>query len=141
MAGSNARDAAAPLTAPPPAKITKVCLIEERSPAFLEDYLTPTERRLAERSVVDRDLWANIIWSAKESVLKLRREGLRADPRSVCLHPADETPSAEWRRFTVDFSAGRQCFAGWWRREGSWVMTLATEPVQEAPIDVQAVPG
>jgi len=54
--------------------------VEPRSAGFIRDFLTPIERRFCEREDgARRDLRANLVWSAKESVLKAVRRGLTAD--------------------------------------------------------------
>jgi len=66
-------------------------LVEARSAAFVDDFFTPEEQRyVAGRpDPVARDLAANLIWSAKESALKVLTTGLRRDTRSVEVHPAE----------------------------------------------------
>jgi 4'-phosphopantetheinyl transferase len=54
-------------------------LVDPRSAAFVRDYFTA-----AERAFVGADpLAANLLWSAKESALKVLRTGLRRDTRTV----------------------------------------------------------
>ena len=52
-------------------------LVEPRSDAFVNDYLTQAEQRLAGAPGPLRDTAANLIWSAKESALKVLGTGLR----------------------------------------------------------------
>ena len=53
-------------------------LIEPRSAGFLADYFTADEQELVARaSPADRDRVVNLLWSAKESVLKALGVGLR----------------------------------------------------------------
>ena len=58
-------------------------LVEPRSDAFVRDYLTGPEADLVAAAGPARDVAANLIWSAKESALKVLRTGLRRDTRSV----------------------------------------------------------
>ena len=58
-------------------------IIEPRSDAFVRDYLTEPERRIIAAAGPGRDKAANLIWSAKESALKVLETGLRRDTRSV----------------------------------------------------------
>jgi 4'-phosphopantetheinyl transferase len=63
-------------------------IVEPRSAGFVRDFLTPAEQQLvataAESGGPDgRDAAANLVWSAKESALKVMRTGLRADTRTV----------------------------------------------------------
>ena len=109
-------------------------LIEPRSPAFVQDYFTDTERKLVEAAdEAGRPLLANLIWSAKESALKALREGLRMDPREVevSLGPKEENG---WRPLTVHRVLTGQVFHGWWRREGDFVLTVAAAPPPGPPL-------
>jgi 4'-phosphopantetheinyl transferase len=112
--------------------------VEPRSPAFLEDFLTAAERA---RVVGDPApaVRAAVVWTAKESALKARREGLRADTRSVEVGCDGTTaPEGEWRPVVVRASAG-ETFHGWWRRDGALVACVVADaafappPVSGAP--------
>ena len=72
-------------------------IVEPRSKGFVRDFLTPAEQALVE-SVPGPDGFdaaANLIWSAKESALKVLRTGLRADTRSVEVTIADPQAIAD----------------------------------------------
>ena len=101
-------------------------LIEPRSAAFLGDWLAPAEQELVARSR-DAALTANLIWTAKEAAAKVVREGLRLDVRSasVTIGDADADADAQdgWRPLGVSL-LGRE-IAGWWRRDGDFVLTVA----------------
>ncbi len=60
-------------------------LVEPRTDGFVRDYLTPAEQRYVDSAAdaTARSLAANLIWSAKESALKVLTTGLRRDTRSV----------------------------------------------------------
>jgi len=58
-------------------------LVESRSTLFVQDYFTDAERRVALTGESADPLLTNLIWSAKESALKVLRTGLRRDTRSV----------------------------------------------------------
>ena len=98
--------------------------IEPRSAPFINDYLTFEERRLVRLSN-NRDLYANLIWSAKESALKATGEGLTADPRDVEIRLLDRAAPG-WRRLT----AGP--FRGWWAQAGRFVRTIVSDQVESA---------
>ena len=104
-------------------------LIEPRSDAFVNDYFTPAEQKLIDR---DRLLHPTLLWSAKESALKALREGLRMDTREVEVSLGDGG-SGGWSPLTVRRLATGELFAGWWRREGDLVMTLAAAPTPGIP--------
>ncbi|NJP88731.1 4'-phosphopantetheinyl transferase superfamily protein [Nonomuraea sp. FMUSA5-5] len=118
-------------------------LVEPRSPAFVADYFTP-----AEREVIGADpLRANLLWSAKESALKVLRTGLRRDTRSVEVTLGCGPPSEGWTGLTVRAEEGRT-FHGWWRRFGGFLLTVAADrPVpppralEEPPALAGAVPS
>lgn len=60
-------------------------LIEARIPGFVGDFFTATEQRLIDSRPAgdERDMAANLVWSAKESALKVLRTGLRRDTRTL----------------------------------------------------------
>jgi 4'-phosphopantetheinyl transferase len=98
-------------------------LIEPRTAAFVADYFTPAEQRIVARSA-DRALAANLVWSAKESALKVTGDGLRRPTRSV---EVQVDPAATGRGFSplaVSLAEGGT-LTGWWRRLGPYVLTLA----------------
>ena len=63
---------------------------------------------------------ANLIWSAKESALKVLRTGLRQDTRSVEVE-VESRDEAGWQPLSVRAGAAR--FPGWWIRYGEFVLT------------------
>jgi 4'-phosphopantetheinyl transferase len=102
-------------------------LVEPRTPGFVRDFLTAAEQRLvASRSAAgERDATANLIWSAKESALKVLRSGLRRDTHGLEVTLA--TPGSDgWGALTVHAVEGK-VFPGWWRRDGRFVLTVAAE--------------
>lgn len=110
-------------------------LVEPRSDGFVADWLTPVEQRyVAAADGADaRALAANLIWSAKESALKVLGTGLRRDTRSVevRLEPGP-TPGDGWQPLTVHPVEGG-AFPGWWSRFGDFVLTMAGEHPSEPP--------
>jgi len=98
-------------------------VVEPRSEAFVRDYLTDRERRMVEAAGQARDLLANLVWSAKESALKVLGTGLRDDTRSVEVTVAETSP-AEFRWSPLEVrTAGGDTFPGWWRRSGPFLLT------------------
>jgi 4'-phosphopantetheinyl transferase len=106
-------------------------LVEPRSPAFVQDYLTPAEQALVLQAPDGdaRALLANLVWCGKESALKVLRTGLRRDTRSVeVVLPAGAAVDG-WAPMTVRSREGGS-FPGWWQRFGSFVLTVAaTQPL------------
>jgi 4'-phosphopantetheinyl transferase len=99
-------------------------LVEPRSDSFVRDYLTEPEQA-AVTAAGDPHLAANLFWSAKESALKVLETGLRRDTRTVEVTLGGD-PEAGWSPFTVRPVEGGT-FAGWWRRWGAFVLTVAAE--------------
>ena len=118
----------------PPAVGCDLELVEPRTPGFVRDFLTAAEQRLvASRPAGDeRDAAANLIWSAKESALKVLRTGLRRDTRTVEVTLA--APRGDgWGALTVRAVEGT-VFPGWWRREGRFLLTFAAEVAGPPPL-------
>jgi 4'-phosphopantetheinyl transferase len=98
-------------------------IVEPRSDAFVRDYLTPAEQRLVGAAGPARDMAANLVWSAKESALKVLGTGLRRDTRSVEVAVAElSPPERTWSALRVRTAEG-EVFPGWWRRSGSFLVT------------------
>ena len=123
-------------------------LVEPRSAGFVQDFFTEAEQRFvaradgperagaeqagAEQADQDRDVAANLIWSAKESTLKVLRTGLRRDTRSV--EVAVGAPAAGgWGRLSVRSTEGGR-FAGWWRHDGRFVLTVVSTADTPPPV-------
>ena len=120
-------------------------IVEPRSDAFVRDYLTQAEQRLVGAAGPARDAAANLIWSAKESALKVLGTGLRRDTRSVEV-AVDELspPERTWSALRVRTAEG-EVFPGWWRRSGTFLVTACwpnggPPPAaleEQSPIDTQ----
>jgi 4'-phosphopantetheinyl transferase len=116
-------------------------LVEPRSAGFVEDWFTPAERDRVHGapSGDGRDLLANLVWSAKESALKVLQTGLRRDTRSVEVDVVDERGERDWARLVVRAAEG-PAFPGWWRRYGAFVLTMAAEVETGPPIGYEEPP-
>ena len=109
-------------------------LVEPRSDAFVADYLTPSEQDLIAAEPDQRDLLANLIWSAKESALKLLRTGLRRDTRSVEVGLTPHNRAGDdWTGLYVDTAEGFT-FTGAWRRHGAFVLTYVSATITVWPV-------
>jgi 4'-phosphopantetheinyl transferase len=100
-------------------------LVEPRAGAFAGEWFGPRERALlAAAPPGDHDLLVTVLWSAKESALKVGRCGLRGDPRSVevSLGAGD---TAGWCPFAVRDRERGVDLGGWWRRLDGLVLTVA----------------
>lgn len=110
-------------------------LVEPRSEAFVADFLTARERAAVHAAGGDQDAVANLLWSAKESVLKVLRTGLRRDTRSVEVVLQPGAPG-EWAPLTGRLSEGGE-FPGWWLRQGAFVLTVAGERPLPPPLALE----
>ena len=108
-------------------------LVEPRSAGFRRDYLTPAEQRRVEASG-DVPLFANLVWSAKESALKVLRTGLRRDTRSVEVTLEDGADGG-WAPLVVQDLEG-DAFPGWWLRSGSFVLTIVAQRQTPPPVSL-----
>lgn len=110
--------------------------VETRIDAFVADFFTQQEAETVGQCAAadERHAATTLIWSAKESALKLLRVGLTADTRSVeVLIERGEVPDSEWRRMRVTTVDGR-AFPGWWLRSGAWMRTIVTDLYSCSPI-------
>jgi 4'-phosphopantetheinyl transferase len=115
--------------------------VEPRSAEFVRTFFTDEEQRfVAGAPPPERDLRANLVWCAKEAVLKALGLGLSvdtleltclpspdgADPLEWQLEPAD----AGWRRFVATCGAriapARGTIRGIWRSFGGFAAALAS---------------
>jgi 4'-phosphopantetheinyl transferase len=112
-------------------------IVEPRSDAFVRDYLTDRERRMVEAAGPARDLLANLVWSAKESALKVLGTGLRDDTRSVEVTVAEASPAElRWSPLEVRTASGA-LFPGWWRRSGPFLLTACWPGGGPAPAGLE----
>ena len=131
-------------------------LVEPRSPGFVQDYLTEREQATIAASS-DADLLANLLWSAKESALKVLETGLRRDTRSVEVSLGADGDGADgssvakgsggWHPLEVRPVEGG-VFPGWWQRWGAFLLTVVSsaptgppEPVEPRAQLAAAVPS
>ena len=110
-------------------------VVEPRSALFVRDWFTASEQRWVD-DLDDHDLAANLVWSAKESALKVLRTGLRRDTRSVevTLSGADTTGGV-WTALAVTTEEG-DAFPGWWRRFGEFVLTVVAAASIDPPVPI-----
>ena len=108
--------------------------IEPRSPAFMREWLSPTERELlGGLNEGRREIAANLFWTAKEAASKARRGGLRLNLRRARAEPsALEQPPGSWAPLRVAWEGG-SFEEGWWRWEPGWVMSVLSDPASGEP--------
>lgn len=112
--------------------------VEPRSEAFVQDCFVPAEIELVQLAPPEeRPLYANLIWSAKESALKALKTGLRADTRSLEVNLLDTAPE-DWGRLEAVRLGTGEVFRGWWRREEGWVLTVVADPAPARPGNLTA---
>jgi 4'-phosphopantetheinyl transferase len=111
--------------------------VETRHPAFVHDFFTERETACVWHWQTARDLGITVMWSVKESVLKVLREGLRVDTRHVEITRIDglqsdgqgyrPAPSSGiWHPVQVRCSLpDTPRFAAWWRPRDDCVLSLA----------------
>jgi 4'-phosphopantetheinyl transferase len=101
-------------------------VLDPREDSLIQDYYTPEEIELCHKADSDKKtLVTNLIWSAKESMLKSLREGLRMDTRSVQVIPNLGNSEQEWQQWTGYCSELSHTFYGWWRIDDGFVYTIA----------------
>lgn len=113
-------------------------LVETRSAAFVRDYFTAAEQERA-AALGDNSLAANLIWSAKESALKVLRTGLRRDTRTVEVTLTDRS-EAGWRELNVQVDQERT-LPGWWIRYGDFVLSIVSEHPTGPPVSLVTPPS
>ena len=111
-------------------------IVEERSAGFVADYFTPAEQAYIHscgpHGSEGYAVAANLLWSAKESALKVLRVGLRADTRSVEVTITPTPDDAGWAPMHVTGPHGLG-FPGYWRRDGVFLLTLAFRTTASPP--------
>lgn len=107
-------------------------LVEPRSAAFVDTFFTAAEfERVQSAAPEYRDILVTMIWSAKESTLKVLRTGLKVDTRSV--EVTDQDAGADWRiARTVARDAGE--FSCLWRLDNGFVLSIVTREPVEIPV-------
>ena len=113
-------------------------IVEPRSDAFIRDYLTEAERRMVAAAGQERHKAANLVWSAKESALKVLGTGLRRDTCSVEVTVREPNPAQRaWSPLEVRTDEG-PVFAGWWRPSGAFLVTACWPGGGPSPAALEA---
>ena len=110
--------------------------VEPHGEAFLADYFTAQEQEFI-RGGQDRDCLAAILWSAKESALKLLGEGLRMDTRAVVVSLSGASREG-WNALQVRHQSSGEIFQGWWYQSGRVIRTVVGNPAPISPISLTA---
>lgn len=103
--------------------------VEPRSSRFVSDFFTEQERMAVETTGdAHRDRLVALTWSAKESVLKVLRVGLRRDSRGVEVELEDvEVAESGWHSLRASIRPEGRTFRGWWRQEDAVVLTIVSD--------------
>ena len=102
--------------------------IEQRGRSFEETFFTTRELGLLEHlPLLDHDLVVTLIWSAKESVLKAIRQGLKADTRRIDITAIDSGDSGHWSHFDARDNLQNNMYSGWWRQDDGMAFTIASD--------------
>jgi 4'-phosphopantetheinyl transferase len=101
--------------------------MEIREESFAEDYFTREEMSLVLGVPGKRELIETLIWSAKETTLKILRQGLTRDTRSVRIRVESTESADSWQRWTGECLKSSRIFPGWWRAAQGFVYTIASE--------------
>lgn len=112
--------------------------VGNESPGFFEDYFRPEETlfcREAPESI--KSIAGYLIWSAKESCLKVLREGLRRDTRSVRIDVDFKGETGSWNNWTGHCMETAMVFHGWWRFEDGFIYTLASDKPNAIPRELK----
>jgi 4'-phosphopantetheinyl transferase len=108
--------------------------LDIREESIVTDYFTPEEIALCRRMLEsEKALIVNLIWSAKESALKILREGLRRDTRSIRIDPDFNRQEGDWNVWTGYCLKTSNVFNGWWRSCDGFVYTLGSNRPTSSP--------
>ena len=110
--------------------------IEPRERGFAGDYFTAEEISYLQQAPADEALLVNLIWSAKETVLKILRQGLRRDTRSVSILPEFRGHEGAWNTWTGRCLESSRVFQGWWRACEGYLYTAASDPSASPPEEI-----
>jgi 4'-phosphopantetheinyl transferase len=110
--------------------------IEERPAAFFGDWFTAAEQAFVSAAgPAGAALAATLVWSAKETVTKALREGLRIPAKAVEVAPERGSGDGTWRPFQAR-GPGAEAWRGWWRAEGGFVLSAVADPPSGPPVGI-----
>ena len=98
--------------------------IEQRNPSFIRDYYTAKEKEYINHyRNQDQINFVNLLWSAKESVMKVLRLGLSIHPKKIELFES-EFGNAVWNKMQMKYLKTGQKFFGQWKIEDGFVFVV-----------------
>lgn len=98
--------------------------IEPRSIHFINDYFTTSEINYIEQHPKQRNLLANLIWSAKESTLKLLQLGLNLDTRHITINNIEYNEDSDWKNLSITVKENKNIY-GTWKEMNGYIFTIA----------------
>lgn len=118
--------------------------IEERHPAFLQDYFTIKEIEWVTAAPShEQPLRTTLIWSAKEAALKSMRLGLAVDTRTVEVHPSGDELLHGWQNLNFHSNLPEEGYQlhGWWQQREHFIITIVVNvPANQKPtFDIQEI--
>ena len=103
-------------------------LIEPRSPAFLSDYFLEEELEMISGFPLEqKDLYSNLIWCVKESVMKATGEGMKLHPRKILAAIPHPENLEGWNPVSAFVDSWPASFKGEWGREDSRVFSYVVK--------------
>jgi 4'-phosphopantetheinyl transferase len=112
--------------------------IEPRSDAFIRDFFTENEcSKYFNSNEAMRPLWANLIWSAKESALKAMKLGLSIDTRKLEITFLPKHDAAGWKSFSVKFIDTQKLYKGFWKATSGFAFTIVCDGIDLSPVEIE----
>lgn len=112
--------------------------IEERHPAFLQDYFTEKEIEWVTAAPnCEQPLRTTLIWSAKEAALKSLQLGLAVDTHTVEVHPLEGDLLQGWQplNFCSNLPVEGYQLHGWWQQRDNFMITIVVNmPASQKPV-------
>jgi len=109
--------------------------IERKPLDFFEDYFTREETAFCGRQSAEMyPIACYLVWSAKETCLKILREGLRRDTRSVQVDAEFQAEGGIWQRWTGRCRITSRTFHGWWKHDDRFMYALGSDRPTEKPV-------
>jgi len=106
--------------------------VEPREWGLVDDYFVAAEAAaVGAAPAEERALLTNLVWSAKESVLKALREGLRRDTRTVVVEW--NARGEGWNPLRCRCLLTCRRFDGWWESSGGFVRTILADRALATP--------
>jgi len=119
--------------------------VEKRELAFYTDYFSDREIEGERLFPLSREAYFTLLWSAKESVVKALKTGLRIDVQKIEIFPQKferETlsHSSGWLALSCRVSGMDGNWVGFWQKCEDFIITLACRCVnQKEPVSLQEI--